>query len=109
VSRDDFIFHLPQPEAKPSVTEIVAVVPNPFNPTTTIQYALASQGKVEINIYDVAGRLVEELANGTEVAGPHSAVWNGTDRRGSPVASGVYFVRMVTNGQLFTKKMVLLK
>jgi parallel beta-helix repeat protein len=109
IPRDDFVFHLPHPEAKRSATGLVAVVPNPFNPTTTIQYSLAAPGKVEINIYDVAGRLVDVLASGTQTAGLHAAVWNGTDRRGSPVASGVYFVRMAAAGEVFTRKMVLLK
>jgi len=94
---------------KANATGLVAIVPNPFNPTTTIHYSLASQGHVELNIYDVAGRLVEELTRGTQSAGPHAAVWNGTDRQGSPVASGVYFVRMASTGQVFTKKMILLK
>jgi hypothetical protein len=108
-----FVFQLPggatsEPK-KTLVTALTGIVPNPFNPQTTIEYSLASQGRVEIKIYDVAGRLVETLANETQVAGQHSVVWKGTDRRGSPVASGIYFVRMNTAGQVFTKKMVLLK
>jgi flagellar hook assembly protein FlgD len=87
----------------------VAIVPNPFNPTTTIHYSLAVPGNVEIHVYDVAGRLVQELVNGLRVAGPHSVAWTGTDRRGEAVASGIYFVRMVTPQQVFTKKMVMLK
>jgi parallel beta-helix repeat protein len=91
------------------MTELTNIVPNPFNPQTTIQYSLASHGRVEIKIYDVAGKLVQTLANETQVAGQHSVVWRGIDRRGSQVASGVYFVRMIAGSQVFTKKMVLLK
>jgi hypothetical protein len=90
-------------------TALIGVVPNPFNPNTTIRYSLASPGKVEINIYDVGGRLVQALANETQVAGQHSLEWKGTDRAGAPAASGIYFVRMVANGQTFTRKMALLK
>jgi hypothetical protein len=93
----------------PAVSGLVAIVPNPFNPTTTIHYSLAVPGNVEIHVYDVAGRLVQELVNGLRVAGPHSVAWTGTDRRGEAVASGIYFVRMVTPQQVFTKKMVMLK
>ena len=94
---------------KPLVTGLTGIVPNPFNPETTIQYSLRGQSKVDIKIYDVAGRLVDVLASETQVAGQHSVVWRGTDRRGSSVASGVYFVRMIAGSQVFTKKMVLLK
>jgi len=107
-----FVFQLPNGSPEPTrrlVTAIVGIVPNPFNPQTTIRYSLASQSRVEIKIYDVAGKLVEVLANETQVAGDHSAVWKGTDRRGSQVASGVYFVRMIAGNQVFTKKMLLLK
>lgn len=110
---EGFVFQLPvaapSEPRKTYVTGLTSIVPNPFNPTTTISYGLSAQGKVDIKIYDVAGRLVQELANGMQTAGPHSAVWTGTDRRGTQVASGVYFVRMVAAGQVFTKKMVMLK
>jgi len=109
---ESFVFQLPRTtplREKALLTELVAIVPNPFNPQTTIQYSLASQGRVELKIYDVAGRLVEVLANETQIAGQHSVVWRGTDRHGSPVASGVYFVRLSAAGQVFTRKAILLK
>jgi hypothetical protein len=102
------IIPTPTPE-KTSVTGLTAIVPNPFNPTTTIHYGLALQTTVEIRIYDVVGRFVRELVSGTKVAGNHAAVWDGTDRRGAQVASGVYFVKMAVGRDVFTKKMVLLK
>ena len=100
------------PTAKPEKTVrtgLAAIVPNPFNPTTTIHYGLAVQGSVEIRVYDVAGRFVRELVNESKVAGSHEVTWDGNDRRGSSVASGVYFVRMSAGRDLFTRKMVLLK
>jgi len=106
----DLVVQLPGPTPEKTVkTRLVAVIPNPFNPTTTIHYDLASQSTVEIRVYDVAGRFVRDLVHGTKVAGSHEAPWDGMDGRGSPVASGVYFVKMVAGRDSFTKKMVLLK
>ncbi|HET6349756.1 MAG TPA: S8 family serine peptidase [Candidatus Krumholzibacteria bacterium] len=99
----------PKETPKKVATGIKSIVPNPFNPQTTIYYGLASSGAVEIRVFDVGGRLVRELVNGVKNAGVHQVVWDGTDRRGSPTASGIYFVRMVAGGKSFTRKMVLLK
>jgi hypothetical protein len=109
IPRDDMTYTLPEPGSKRLITGIVNVVPNPFNPTTTISYSLATPVKVSLSVYDVAGRLVNRLVDETQVAGIHSIVWRGTDRRGTTVASGVYFVRMQSAGESFTRKMVLLK
>jgi parallel beta-helix repeat protein len=92
-----------------AVTGISAIVPNPFNPTTTVHYSLAAPGAVQIRVYDVAGRFVRELVNRTEPAGDHVVPWNGIDRTGNPVASGIYFVKMDAGRESFTRKMVLLK
>lgn len=92
-----------------TVTDLVAIVPNPFNPATTIHYSLAAQGGVKLAIYDVAGRLVRELVNRTELAGAHSVTWGGSDERGTPAASGVYFVKLSAGSVTRTMKMVLLK
>jgi len=99
----------PEPTKKPVVTDLVAIVPNPFNPTTTIYYSLASQGNVKISVYDVAGRFVRELVNRTQSAGAFNVTWNGTGERGTPVSSGVYFVKMTAGATTRTMKMVLLK
>ncbi len=86
--------------------------PNPFNPTTTIEYAIpgsAGSVHVTVSIYDVAGRLVRTLVNGTAAPGIHSANWDGRDDRGSSVGSGVYFYRIEAGGFRANRKMVLLK
>jgi flagellar hook assembly protein FlgD len=57
----------------------------------------------------VAGELVRTLVNENRAAGPHAVVWDGRNDTGSPVASGVYFYRLVTKGFSQTRKMVLLK
>jgi len=85
-------------------------VPNPFNPTTTLSYAVpAGGGDVTLQIYDVAGRVVRTLVDGFEGEGEKRTVWNGRDDRGRPVASGVYFYRLTAPGFSKARKMVLLR
>jgi hypothetical protein len=92
-------------------TELVleANVPNPFNPETTIAYRIPTASHVRLDVYDAGGRLVRNLADSMQQPGRHTFVWNGCDTFGSPVASGVYFYRLVAGGNCMTKKMVLLK
>ena len=88
----------------PIKTELSGSYPNPFNPTTSINYALANAGNVEIVIYDAAGRLVEELVNGHKDGGSYSVSWNASNQ-----ASGMYFAKMVAGDVVQTQKLVLLK
>jgi len=88
---------------------LLANFPNPFNPKTTIAYALPEAGHVTLRVYDVAGRLVRVLEDGEREAGAHSATWDGTDGAGLGVGSGVYFCRLETDGRVETRSMVLLK
>jgi hypothetical protein len=84
--------------------------PNPFNPTTTIRYDVPVGGaNVDLAIYDVAGRLVKRLAAGFQPPGAKTAVWDGHNDSGQPVASGVYFYRLSAGNQTLTRKMTLLK
>jgi uncharacterized repeat protein (TIGR01451 family) len=83
--------------------------PNPFNPTTTIEYGLVSQQHVELSIFDVHGQLIKTLVNETKPAGWYDAEWDGRDRKGNPVASGVYLSRMAAGSFSDTRKLVLLK
>ena len=84
--------------------------PNPFNPTTRIRYSVARNGaRVRMDVYDVAGRLVATLEDGTAAAGEHVATWDGRDGDGRPVASGIYFCRLTVDGWSRATKMVLLK
>lgn len=68
--------------------------PNPFNPSTAIDFSLDRSARVSISIHDVQGRLVRVLAEQDYDAGRHTVRWDGTDRAGGPVGSGVYFVRL---------------
>ena len=85
------------------------VHPNPFNPSTMVVYTLPQPGPVRILIYDVAGRLVRILVDGLRDAGRRSVQWNGRDNRGTPVASGVYFVRLEFDGRVTAQRAVLIK
>lgn len=83
--------------------------PNPFNPTTTISYLLEKNSNVNLSIYNIKGQLLKTLVNHTIPKGKHSVTWNGTDKLGKQVASGVYFYKLETPNFAQTKKMVLLK
>ena len=83
--------------------------PNPFNPSTTIEYSLARKSKVTIKIYDVNGKLIRVLVNGIKSAGRHLVVWDGRDKNGRKVESGVYFYKIKTPDFTDMKKMVLLR
>jgi hypothetical protein len=83
--------------------------PNPFNPTTTIRFALPEESDVTLAVYDIAGRQVATLVDGSRPAGRHSVVWDGRNEAGRPVASGVYFYRLTSNGRETERKALLLK
>ena len=70
--------------------------PNPFNPTTIIQYALPEKSNVRIGIFGITGNLIAQLKDGIEEAGWRSVTWDGKTEQSTPVASGVYFCRIVT-------------
>jgi hypothetical protein len=78
--------------------------PNPFNAKTTIEFALAKPGDVELTIYDIAGAKVGTIGRQGLEAGGHAIVWDAED-----AASGVYFARLEAGGYTESIKMVLLK
>ena len=88
----------------PIKTELTDAYPNPFNPSSTINYGLKNEGQVEIMVYDATGRLVEELVNQHQAAGYHSITWNASNQ-----ASGMYFAKMIAGDVVQTQKLVLLK
>ncbi len=83
--------------------------PNPFNPSTTIQYSVPRAGDVEINIFDIQGRLVRALVKSNQQAGIHFIVWDSRGNSGHLVASGVYLCQVLFDGSALVKKLVLLK
>lgn len=83
--------------------------PNPFNPSTTINYSLAEEAKVVIEIFNVNGQRIKKLIDENKEPGDHKVVWNATNNNGSKVASGVYFYRIKAGNFVQTKKMNVLK
>lgn len=83
--------------------------PNPFNPDTTIRFSTEAKGPVTIDIFNIKGQLVKRLVNEIKAAGTHTAVFNGTDNNGDPVASGIYYYKMTAGKYSSTRKMILMK
>jgi hypothetical protein len=78
--------------------------PNPFNPTTTLSFAIPVDSEVSLSIYNLQGREVSTLIDGNMEAGYHSAVWNASSH-----ASGMYFVKMHAGNYISTQKLMLVK
>ena len=93
----------------PAVFALRANVPNPFNPETIIPFEMGAAGRVDIVVFDIAGRRVRTLVSEYHGAGPGTARWDGRDDLGKPVTSGVYFCRMSAGDFSASRKIVLLK
>jgi hypothetical protein len=96
-------------DVKPTVYALMQNAPNPFTQTTRIVFQLPEESRAEIKVYDVSGRLVRVLERGLLPAGTHDVVWDGKDRGGRGVASGIYFYRLDTGHFTATKRMFLMK
>jgi hypothetical protein len=88
----------------PSILELLPNYPNPFNPTTKINYSLPEATKVSLEVYNLLGRKVMELVNGQQSAGYHTATFDA-----SGLSSGVYLYKLTTPSFTETKKMLLIK
>jgi hypothetical protein len=96
--------------AVPLRYELIGNFPNPFNPYTSIRYSVPDGGgHVRIAIYEVRGRLVNVLVDAMQVPGVKTVLWDGTNRNGGNVASGLYFCRMTAGNFSRTHKMVLIR
>ena len=84
-------------------------LPNPFNLSTQISFNLAGETQVDLAVFDLSGKRVRSLRSGALAAGPHVVSWDGKDKNGQTVSSGIYFCRLVADGQILTRKMTLLK
>ncbi|MFN0158585.1 MAG: FlgD immunoglobulin-like domain containing protein [Bacteroidota bacterium] len=81
--------------------------PNPFNPSTTVRYELRWQSRVVLTVHDQLGQEIRRLVDASVSPGEHSVVWDGLNKNGLEVASGVYFVRARANGFAQTMKTLL--
>ena len=89
----------------PSNFSLESVYPNPFNPSTTINFGLPVKSEINLSVYDINGRLVELIESGSLTAGYHSRVWNASSH-----SSGVYIVKITSSaGMTQAQKVVLIK
>ena len=93
----------------PEVSSVEQNYPNPFNGATTIAYHVVRPGPVQLDIYDIGGQRVQQLADGFHATGSYRAVWDGTNRRGRAMASGVYFYALRAEGVQQLRKMLYVK
>jgi Secretion system C-terminal sorting domain len=98
LSVDDKYYNMPR------VFYLYQNYPNPFNPTTTIQFDLQQTENTRLSVYDYLGREVSRLSNAQMTAGHHEVIFNAFN-----LASGIYFVRLISGSYSSTRKMLLLK
>ncbi|MFH2048806.1 MAG: T9SS type A sorting domain-containing protein, partial [bacterium] len=114
---DDVSFYTQDPSSEifvenntvPTEWKLDQNYPNPFNPSTTINYSLPQNCFVKISIYDISGREIRVIKNEFENAGYKSIVWNGIDKSGSKVSSGVYIYSIEAKDYRAIRKMLLIK
>jgi hypothetical protein len=82
------------PEVASAADPSLRVEPSPFRDATAVRFELPAPGRVTLRVFDVAGRLVRSLVDGTVAAGPHEVAWDGRRDDGPRAAAGVYFVRL---------------
>jgi len=95
--------------ANHSPLELSPGCPNPFNPHTVLEYRLPQSANTRIQVFNIMGQKVRELVNGTETAGVHRVVWDGSDDAGISLASGVYLIRMRVGTEERVRKVMLMK
>jgi len=83
--------------------------PNPFSRSTEIAFQLTRPGRARMRVYDVAGQVVATLLDRELGAGPHVATWDGRDRSGNPVASGLYFYRLTSDEGQGVRRLLLIR
>lgn len=83
--------------------------PNPFNPSTTLRFEMASAGAARLEVFAIDGRRLRTLVDEQLEAGLHERIWDGRDNSGRPMASGVYFAQFKRPGLSESKRLVLLK
>ena len=94
---------------QPSSYLVLNNYPNPFNPSTKINYTIPHRDNVKLTVYDALGRVVTNLLNKEVDAGSYSIAWDGLNNNKIKVTSGVYFAKLITSNGVRTIKMMLLK
>jgi hypothetical protein len=94
-------------EARPSRYALAQNFPNPFAGESTIRYSLPERGYVRLNVYNLAGRLVDTLVDGFIEAGEHEVVWIGRDADGAPLPGGVYLYSLQAGDFVTVRRLVI--
>lgn len=97
------------PDGIPARFELHSNYPNPFNPSTTIEFDVAAATHVRLEIFNILGQRVSLLVNELKASGRHKVVWNARDDGGSAVSSGVYLYRISADRFVKTRTMTLVK
>jgi flagellar hook capping protein FlgD len=106
----DLVIHLKSDGEKlPGAFALLGNFPNPFNPSTTIEYELPRDAFVRLAVYGMDGGLVRTLVADEMIAGRHATIWDGKNTGGETVASGLYFYRFDAGNCNTTRKMLLIK
>ena len=99
-----------QLQTRPAAFALATNYPNPFNPATTIQYALPQAADVQLTVYNVVGQVVRTLVAEHQSAGRYLVAWDATNDNGQSLSAGVYFYRLQAGGEFHAvRKMLLLK
>ena len=95
---DDFV------EIIPTSFELCQNYPNPFNPSTRISYSIPELTKVKLTVFDINGKVIEELVNDNQKPGTYTLTWNAIDN-----STGIYFIRLETSDFTKVRKMMFVK
>ena len=93
----------------PASFAITSSYPNPFNPSTTIEFTIPETGMASLTIYNSAGQKIRALVSTELAGGAHEILWNGLDASGNTVSSGVYIARLQAGDFVAAKQMMLMK
>ncbi len=83
--------------------------PNPFNPETTISFSLNKGSQIRLEVFNILGQHVATLLNEYQSAGNHNVVWDGNDKNGNKLSSGIYLTKLISGSQFKMNKMILMK
>ena len=96
-------------EDTPEEFMLIGNYPNPFNPYTTIEFSLGTEGFVTLELFNISGQKVATVFEGNLPAGVHSIFWNGQDVNSTTVSSGIYFSRLKMDDNVISHKMMMVK
>ena len=95
--------------ALPEIFVLYQNFPNPFNSITMIRYELPQEKNIHLSIFNLNGEEVMTIVSGKQGAGKHQVVWNGVDKSGKEVTSGIYFSVLKNGSFTKTRKMTLIR